>query len=53
MLVAYAFSIENFKRPPEEVATLMDLFDVKLKEFARRAKDFHDPLLWFKTEDRG
>ncbi len=28
----YAFSIENFKRSPEEVATLMFLAEIKLRE---------------------
>lgn len=41
---AYAFSIENFNRPKEEVETLMTLFNVKLEEFANRASDFKDPL---------
>ncbi|KAG0656577.1 ditrans,polycis-polyprenyl diphosphate synthase [Maudiozyma exigua] len=41
---AYAFSIENFNRSEEEVATLMTLFNAKLEEFATRAKDFRDPL---------
>ncbi|CAL9735406.1 dehydrodolichyl diphosphate synthase complex subunit Srt1p [Monosporozyma servazzii] len=40
----YAFSIENFKRPKEEVDTLMELFAVKLDEFAARANDYRDPL---------
>ena len=41
---AYAFSIENFNRSEEEVATLMALFNAKLEEFANRAQDFRDPL---------
>lgn len=41
---AYAFSIENFNRPKEEVDTLMELFTVKLEEFSKRANDFKDPL---------
>ncbi|EJS42389.1 srt1p [Saccharomyces arboricola H-6] len=41
---AYAFSIENFSRPKEEVDTLMNLFTVKLDEFAKRANDQKDPL---------
>lgn len=41
---AYAFSIENFNRSEEEVATLMTLFNAKLEEFANRAQDFRDPL---------
>lgn len=41
---AYAFSIENFSRPKEEVSTLMELFSNKLEEFATRANDFKDPL---------
>lgn len=40
----YAFSIENFKRPKEEVDTLMELFALKLDEFATRANDYQDPL---------
>lgn len=41
---AYAFSIENFNRPAEEVNALTNMFAVKLDEFARRAKDYKDPL---------
>ncbi|EDO17752.1 hypothetical protein Kpol_1033p59 [Vanderwaltozyma polyspora DSM 70294] len=41
---AYAFSIENFNRPKDEVDTLNNLFADKLDEFAIRAKDFQDPL---------
>ncbi|KOG97440.1 ditrans,polycis-polyprenyl diphosphate synthase [Saccharomyces eubayanus] len=41
---AYAFSIENFNRPKEEVDTLMNLFTIKLDEFAKRANDYKDPL---------
>lgn len=41
---AYAFSIENFNRPPEEVDVLTSMFSVKLDEFARRAKNYRDPL---------
>lgn len=41
---AYAFSIENFNRPKEEVDALTSMFAVKLDEFAKRARDFYDPL---------
>lgn len=41
---AYAFSIENFSRPREEVDTLMELFSNKLDEFAEKANDLKDPL---------
>lgn len=41
---AYAFSIENFNRPPEEVNALTNMFSVKLEEFASKAKDYRDPL---------
>ena len=33
---AYVFSIENFKRSPEEVEALMDLAEEKLLEFAKQ-----------------
>lgn len=33
---AYAFSIENFKRSPEEVTALMDLAEEKLLELCRQ-----------------
>lgn len=33
---AYVFSIENFKRSPEEVQALMDLAEEKLLEFAKQ-----------------
>ena len=33
---AYAFSIENFKRSPEEVNALMDLAEAKLLELCQR-----------------
>ena len=32
---AYAFSIENFKRSPEEVNALMDLAEMKLLELCQ------------------
>ncbi|EJF66045.1 dehydrodolichyl diphosphate synthetase [Dichomitus squalens LYAD-421 SS1] len=35
---AYVFSIENFKRSPEEVEALMDLAEEKLLEFARQGE---------------
>lgn len=41
---AYAFSIENFNRPKEEVDTLTNMFSVKLDEFCERANSFKDPL---------
>lgn len=41
---AYAFSIENFNRPKEEVDNLYNMFAVKLDEFAQRANSFKDPL---------
>ncbi|QLG72605.1 hypothetical protein HG535_0D03130 [Zygotorulaspora mrakii] len=41
---AYAFSIENFNRSPQEVDILMTLFGSKLDEFAKRAVNFQDPL---------
>lgn len=41
---AYAFSIENFNRSPEEVDILLTMFANKLDEFASRAIDFRDPL---------
>ena len=31
----YAFAIDNFKRPPEEVDALMTLAETKLKELCR------------------
>ena len=31
---AYAFSIENFKRPPEEIDALMDLLEALLLEIS-------------------
>lgn len=40
----YAFSIENFNRSKEEVDTLMELFAVKLDEFAQKATNYRDPL---------
>ncbi|MFB6182920.1 MAG: polyprenyl diphosphate synthase [Haloarculaceae archaeon] len=33
-LTLYAFSTENFERPPEERETLFDLIETKLREFA-------------------
>ena len=33
---AYAFSIENFKRSPEEVDALMDLAENKLLELCQK-----------------
>lgn len=41
---AYAFSIENFKRPKEEVDMLTTLFEEKITEFIEHAKDYQDPL---------
>lgn len=41
---AYAFSIENFNRPKEEVDTLTNMVSVKLDEFCARANEFKDPL---------
>ena len=41
---AYAFSIENFNRPKEEVDVLNNLFADKLDEFSKRAQDYKDPL---------
>ena len=41
---AYAFSIENFNRPKEEVETLMTLFNEKLTEFVKKAGDLKDPM---------
>ncbi|KAM5534091.1 hypothetical protein V8D89_012272 [Ganoderma adspersum] len=35
---AYVFSIENFKRSPEEVQALMDLAEEKLLEFAQQGE---------------
>ncbi|KAF9950000.1 hypothetical protein BGZ70_001554 [Mortierella alpina] len=32
VVTVYAFSIENFKRPPDQVETLMELAKVKLAE---------------------
>ncbi|WP_049900969.1 polyprenyl diphosphate synthase [Halococcus agarilyticus] len=40
-LTLYAFSTENFDRPPEENAHLFDLLDEKLREFAD-AERVHD-----------
>ncbi len=37
-LTMYAFSTENWKRPSDEVATLMKLFDTYLKTLKRTAK---------------
>ncbi len=34
-LTVYAFSTENFRRPPEEVNALMNLFEQKFKEAAK------------------
>ncbi|QLL30565.1 hypothetical protein HG536_0A03830 [Torulaspora globosa] len=41
---AYAFSIENFNRPKEEVETLTNMFSAKLDEFCDRANTLSDPL---------
>lgn len=41
---AYAFSIENFNRPQEEVDTLTSLLAEKLDEVARRAQDCNSEL---------
>ena len=38
---AYVFSIENFKRSPEEVQALMDLAEEKLLEFAQQGCAVH------------
>lgn len=47
---AYAFSIENFNRPKEEVETLMQLLEVKLDEFCKRATDYQDTLFGSKLK---
>jgi len=39
MVTVYAFSIDNFKRPPEEVAQLMTLAKVKFIEMIQRLSD--------------
>ena len=44
---AYAFSIENFKRSPEEVDALMDLAEEKLLEFCEQG--CARPLNMFRT----
>ena len=38
MVTVYAFSIENFKRPQEEVDGLMALFKEKLHELSRESE---------------
>jgi undecaprenyl diphosphate synthase len=38
-VTVFAFSIENFKRPPDEVAMLMDLLTEKLHELCRERCD--------------
>ncbi|KAJ3085948.1 cis-prenyltransferase [Quaeritorhiza haematococci] len=38
VVTVYAFSIENFKRPPEEVEALMDLAKSKFREFANNSE---------------
>ncbi len=40
VITVYAFSTENFKRSPEEVNALMDLFEKKFKELAKNP-DIH------------
>jgi tritrans,polycis-undecaprenyl-diphosphate synthase [geranylgeranyl-diphosphate specific] len=40
-LTLYAFSTENFRRPPEERQALFDLLESKLREFAD-AEEIHD-----------
>jgi tritrans,polycis-undecaprenyl-diphosphate synthase [geranylgeranyl-diphosphate specific] len=40
-LTLYAFSTENFERPPEEREQLFDLIETKLREFADR-EEVHD-----------
>ncbi|SCV00413.1 LAMI_0G04874g1_1 [Lachancea mirantina] len=44
VISAYAFSIENFNRPQEEVDTLTRLLAEKLDEVARRAQDHKNEL---------
>lgn len=41
-LTAYAFSTENWKRPPEEVAAIMDLFREYLKNAETRQEENRD-----------
>ncbi|CAG8764018.1 1371_t:CDS:2, partial [Acaulospora morrowiae] len=36
VVTVYAFSIENFKRPPEEVNTLMELARIKMVELCEK-----------------
>ena len=43
---AYAFSIENFKRSPEEVDALMNLAEQKLLELCQ--KGYVAPIILFK-----
>ena len=39
VVTVYAFSIENFKRPPDQVETLMELAKVKLAELCEHRYD--------------
>ncbi|AMD18881.1 HBL021Wp [Eremothecium sinecaudum] len=41
---AYAFSIENFNRPQEEIDTLTDMLSKRLQELANRANTLNDRL---------
>ena len=48
-VTAYAFSIENFKRPPEEVDALMTLAKEKLYEMCQNGYVYKSyPFLQFK-----
>ncbi|KAF9930899.1 hypothetical protein FBU30_011097 [Linnemannia zychae] len=38
VVTVYAFSIENFKRPPDQVATLMELAKTKLTELCEQSE---------------
>lgn len=50
-VTVYAFSIENFKRPPREVDTLMSLAKSKLDELCSHGyvyvEQYHTSTDWF------
>ena len=45
-LTLFAFSSENWKRPPKEVEALMGLFYNYLKSEARKLADDDDMMIW-------